>query len=61
MTPLNQTLLTLLCMGLAYWWGNKEGFTEGVAATVRTLIQHKFLTDEDLERLHILQRELDDE
>lgn len=61
MTPFYQTLLTLFCMAIAYWWGSKEGFIDGVAVTVKTLIDNDFLTDEDLERLQKIQRELDDE
>lgn len=56
MTPLAQTLLTLVCMVLAFWWGRKEGekvgFSDGVNSMAETLIITKIITRKDLEKLN---------
>lgn len=61
MTPFEQTLLTLMCMALSYWWGNKVGFDDGIVATTQTLVNHGILDEEGLAKLFSIERELDDE
>ena len=34
MTPIGQTLLTMGCMLLAFWWGYREGKQKGIETAV---------------------------
>lgn len=46
MTPTEQTLLTLLCMLFAFWWGWREGNMRGVTNTVNFFHDNGMLKDE---------------
>ena len=34
MTPIEQTVLTVVCMLLAFWWGYREGKLKGIETAV---------------------------
>lgn len=46
MTPLEQTLLTLILMYLAYLWGRKDGILEGTYRTIVVLREENIIDDE---------------
>ena len=61
MTPVTQTLITLICMVGAYIWGTKRGFNDGILATAQVLVERKILKEEDLHKLFNIEQESDDE
>ena len=45
MTPTEQTLLTMMCMGLTFWWGWREGRYVGIESTLEYFERHGMLKD----------------
>lgn len=60
MTPFEQTVMTLVFMGAAYFWGRLNGINGGIEITIETLMNHGFLTQDDIAKLETLKRKLDD-
>jgi hypothetical protein len=45
MTPTEQTLLTMMCMGLTFWWGWREGRYAGIEITLEYFERQGMLKD----------------
>lgn len=45
MTPITQTLLTLACMGAAWYWGLSQGTQRGIVLAVNFLESEGLLKD----------------
>ena len=45
MTPLEQTLLTLACMGAAWYWGWSKGTQNGIGVAIQYFSDHGLLKD----------------
>lgn len=45
MTPLEQTLLTIVCMFGAWWWGLEEGKLRGIEIAVTFMVDQDLLKD----------------
>lgn len=45
MTPLEQTLLTVVCMVGAWWWGREDGKQRGIEIAVTFMQDQGFLKD----------------
>lgn len=61
MTPFEQTVMTLVFMGFAYFWGRLNGIGTGIDITVQILLYHGFLTESDIAKLEKLKKELEDD